>query len=82
MPNRYLCSVLDEMRNCHKSRNYSYLKGLIEEAQVLANRMEAALDDKKDIERYREMRSDLRKEIKELQKKRKKLGGPEVDPYV
>lgn len=82
MPNRYICSVLEEIRNCHKSRNYSYLKGLIDEAQTLVNRMEAALEDKKDIERYREMRSELRKEIKELQKKRHELGGPKEDTYL
>ena len=35
MVNRYLCSVLDEMRECNKSKNFSYLLGLIEEAQTL-----------------------------------------------
>ena len=41
MSNRYICTVLDEMRDCVKTSNFSYLSGLIEEAQSLANRMES-----------------------------------------
>lgn len=82
MPNRYICSVLDEMRQCHKSRNYSYLKGLIEEAQTHASRMEAAIGDLKDIEDLRERRSDLRAEVKALQQARHALGGPKPDKYL
>ncbi len=66
MANRYLCSVLDEMRECTKPLNFSHLLGLIEEAQTLANRMEANLYDIKDFER-------LRDDIKDLKKKKKKL---------
>lgn len=44
---RTLCDVLHEMRNCHRTRNYSYLMGLIEEAQMMGNRMEAGLHTKK-----------------------------------
>ena len=66
MANRYLCSVLDELRECTKNLNFSYLLGLIEEAQTLANRMEANLYDIKDFER-------LRDDIKDLKKKKKKL---------
>ena len=66
MANRYLCSVLDEMRECTKTLNFSYLLGLIEEAQTLANRMEAKLYDLKDLER-------LHDDIKDLKKKKKKL---------
>jgi pyrimidine operon attenuation protein/uracil phosphoribosyltransferase len=64
--NRYLCSVLDEMRECTKTLNFSYLLGLIEEAQTLASRMESKLFDVKDFER-------LHEEIKILKKKKKKL---------
>ena len=64
--NRYLCSVLDEMRECTKTLNFSYLLGLVEEAQTLGSRMEAKLYDIKDFER-------LHEEIKVLQKKKKKL---------
>ena len=66
MPNRYLCSVLDEMRECTKTLNFSYLSGLIEEAQTLGNRMEAKLYDIRDYE-------SLLDDIKELKKEKKKL---------
>ena len=66
MPNRLLCAVLDEMRDCVKTTNFSYLPGLIEEAQSLANRMEAHLYEIKDFNR-------LHKDIKALKKKKKKL---------
>ena len=63
MPNRLVCNVLDEMRECSKTRNFSYLDGLIEEAQVLVNRMESKLMDQKELdelnERIRESKSDL-----------------------
>ena len=66
MPNRLLCAVLDEMRECVKTLNFSYLLGLIEEVQTLGNRMESRLFEIKDFER-------LHKEIKALEKKRKKI---------
>ena len=73
MCNRYLCDVLREMRVCHETRNYSYLMGLIEEVQVLGNRMEAGLGDKHDVASYREERSRLKKEILELKKEKNTL---------
>ena len=66
MPNRTLCSVFNEMRKAYKTRNFSYLLGLIEEAQSIGNSMEAAIYDIGDIKRFREERSKLKKEIKEL----------------
>ena len=66
MPNRLLCAVLDEMRECVKTSNFSYLSGLIEEAQSLGNRMEAHLYDIKDL-------NHLHKDITALKKKKKKL---------
>ena len=66
MPNRLLCAVLDEMRECVKTLNFSYLPGLIEEAQSLGNRMESHLYDIKDFNR-------LNKDIKDLKKEKKKL---------
>jgi hypothetical protein len=66
MSNRPICSVLEEMRDCYKTRNFSYLKGLIEEAQSLANRMEAKLWTIKDFNR-------LEKKIKKLKEQAKKL---------
>ena len=67
MPNRTICSVLEEMRECLKTNNFSYLPGLIEEAQSLANRMESALWDQKD---YKHMQKNFRKlklQIKQLE---------------
>jgi len=77
---RYLCDVFDEMRKCNKTRNYGSLMGLIEEAQSMGNRMEAALntykDDRGDIDNCRKLlkqRKKLLKEIKELEEKRENL---------
>lgn len=64
-PNRTLCTVLSEMRKCHETRNYSYLPGLIEEAQMMGNRMESALYDRKDLDAARK---ELRKVRDELSK--------------
>jgi hypothetical protein len=66
MPNRLLCTVLEEMRECIKTLNFSYLLGLIEEAQTLASRMESRLYDMKDYDR-------LMEDIRDLKKKKKKL---------
>ena len=49
MPNRFVCDVLKEMRKCSETANYSYLAGLIEEAQTMFNRMEARLEDYADM---------------------------------
>jgi len=49
MPNRFVCDVLKEMRKCNETRNFSYLPGLIEEAQTMVNRMEARLEDYADL---------------------------------
>jgi pyrimidine operon attenuation protein/uracil phosphoribosyltransferase len=73
MVNRYLCSVLDEMRECTKTLNFSYLLGLIEEAQTLANRMEAKLYDIKDFERLRDDIAKLKKQKKKLVEKIEEL---------
>ena len=69
-PNRTLCNVLDEMRKCHETRNYSPMLGLIEEAQSMGNRMEAGLYDKNDVESARKQLKDLAKEIDTLQEKK------------
>ena len=65
---RTLCTTLEEMRTAHKVGNYSYLAGLIEEAQTYANRMESRLED------YRELFSkiqDVKKLYKELKQEKK-----------
>ena len=70
--NRYICDVLSEMRSCTKTMNFSYLLGLIEEAQTLALRMEAKLYEIKDYER-------LHEEIRALKKKKKALENKVVE---
>jgi hypothetical protein len=75
MPNRYLCTVLEEMRSCLKTHNFSYLDSLIEEAQILGNRMEAALYDVSDIKEYSERRHKLKQQVEKLEKHVKELGG-------
>lgn len=73
MPNRTLCEVLNEMRTCYETRNFSYLKGLIEEAQSMGNRMEAALGDKRDLEHWRDECSRLKKQVNDLRQKSESL---------
>lgn len=65
--NRTICSVFDDMRKAHETRNYSILMSLIEEAQTMANRMEAALGDLHDLEGLHEDIRKLRKELKDLE---------------
>jgi len=59
-PNRYICDVLEEMRKCHETRNYSYIPGLIEELQVISNRMESKISEKYD---YYTLRRELIKKV-------------------
>lgn len=72
-PNRYLCDILDEMRTCIKTLNFSSMLSLIEEVQVIANRMEAGLSDLKDRKSMLEDLSDLKDQIIKLDKQKKKL---------
>lgn len=61
MPNRTICAVLGEMRRCCETLNFAHLRGLIEEAQTMANRMEASLYDKDDY-------THIQKKVKQAQK--------------
>ena len=72
--NRTMCEVLHEMRECTKTRNYSYLLGLIEEAQSMANRMEAKLGQVKDIEKVDKRWTELKDKMAELRAEEKKAG--------
>lgn len=63
---RTLCNVLEEIRECDKTRNFSYLLGLVEEAQVMANRMEAKIEQINDYE-------DLKERYKDLEVRKKRL---------
>ena len=69
MPNRLVCRVFDEMRDCSKTRNFSYLDGLIEEVQVLVNRMESKLMDQKDLDELNEGIREGKVELKRLKQK-------------
>lgn len=77
MPNRTLCDVLSELRTCYENRNFSYMLSLVEEAQTMANRMEAALYDKSDLRYAREEYKKLKAKIAKLEKKAEKLEGGE-----
>ncbi len=72
-PNRTVCEVLDELRKCNETRNYAYMLSLVEEVQSLANKMEASLSDKGDVKSWTEERAKLKKEIRELEEKKKAL---------
>ena len=76
---RYICSVFGEMREALKPLkqtvpgSYRHLKTLIEEAQTLANRMEHALEVKKnhstfisELKRGKDIIKQYNKKIKEL----------------
>ena len=64
--NRTMCDVLEDMRRCDKTRSYTLLAGLIEESQIMANRMEAALSDQKDLIKLSLAVSEGRKEFNKL----------------
>jgi hypothetical protein len=68
--NRTICSVFEDMRKLDQTKNYGPILGLIEEAQMLANRMEAKLYDIKDLESLNDKYKKLRKECEELEKKK------------
>jgi hypothetical protein len=68
-----MCTVLDEMRQCIKRLNFSPMSALIEEAQILANRMEAALEDRGGIRTIASELTTLKKLRKELYKECKDL---------
>ena len=67
--NRTLCDVLEEMRTCVKGMTFGALPGLIEEAQLLGNRMETALGNMKEIPKMDQEYERLRQEIKKLNAK-------------
>lgn len=73
MTNRYFCTVIDEMRSCYKTRNFSHILGLLEELQSIGNRMEAKCGDITDRNIYLDEKKELKREIKDLKRKRAKL---------
>lgn len=81
IPSRLICTVLEEMRICTKTLNFAYLESLIEEAQVLANRMEAKLEDINDQESLRDDINALVKQKKKLKNEIKEAGEKPVTTF-
>lgn len=80
MPNRYVCYVLEEMRDQLKQlswrnvKRYKQITGLmIEEAQTMVNRMESALYDWNDLKGLREKVKKKEKQVKKLKEEIEKL---------
>ena len=48
MTNRYVCTILEEIRELDKTKRYDRLLGMIEEVQTAVNRMESKLHDYSD----------------------------------
>ena len=71
--NRYVCDVLEEMRTSVKTLNFAMIPSLIEEVQTMANRMEMALSDLKDLKLLKEDIVDKKEELDSLKDKIKKL---------
>ena len=67
--NRYVCDVLEEMRTRVKTLNFAMIPSLIEEVQTMANRMEMALEDMKDLKSLKNEIHDKKEELKILKKK-------------
>jgi len=69
-PNRTWCDVLEEIRKCFKTHNYSLIPGLVEELQTFGNRMEASLHDNRDLLEARVELKKLKGEYKDLEAKK------------
>lgn len=84
---RFLCDILQNMRQAYETRNFSYLPGLIEEVQYRAERMENAIEkvggwgSVRDLELKRiELKSNIRElqqELHDLKKKKEENNGEE-----
>lgn len=70
---RYICDVVEEMRECCKTLNFSTLRGLIAEIHSMGKRMEAGLQHKNDWEYWREKHQNERNEAKRLLKVTNKM---------
>lgn len=77
--NRTICDCLNEMRELTKTLNFSPILGLVEEIQTMANRMEARLDENKQIEGGYKVKKQLKEEIKLLEIKLKNLKQEETE---
>ena len=57
------CDVLRDMRKCCETLNFGPLPSLIEELQMIFNRMEGKLDQMKDVERLDKFLKERREEL-------------------
>ena len=71
--NRCVCDVLEEMRTSVKTLNFAMIPSLIEEVQTMANRMEMALEDMKDLKGLKDEIHDKKKEYETLKDKIRKI---------
>jgi wobble nucleotide-excising tRNase len=71
--NRYVCDVLAEMRTSVQTLNFAMIPSLIEEVQTMANRMEMALEDMKDLKGLKDEIHNKKAELKTLENKIKKI---------
>ena len=76
-----MCDVLREMRKCLKTNNFSYLGGLIEEAQSMGNRMEAGLENNSSRRYKLKMKiTKLKAKVKDLKRTSDKPVEPSQPP--
>lgn len=75
--NRTMCEVLDDIRKLDKTKNYGPLMSLVEELQMMGNRMEAHLYNKKDVHKFIRLRSKLKAQITKLKEEKQELKGEE-----
>lgn len=76
---RTMCDVLEDMRKCDSTKNYASLLSLIEEVQIMGNKMEAGLGYKKSIEDMHEECKRLDKKLKEKKKELEAVEGAKKD---
>lgn len=72
-PTRYICDVIEEMRKCYETRNFGYIIGLIEECQMLANRMESKLTENNGVETLHDQIKTLKKESAKLETEKENI---------
>jgi len=66
-PNRTMCDVLDAMLRMHEHYSFGELPGMVEELKYMAQRLESVIEDIRDIDKFKIMRSELKGELKKLQ---------------
>lgn len=78
--NRYLCDVFEDMRKCCEVSNYSSMMSLIEEAQIMGNRMEAKLEEGKKYSKLYDKVKEAKKHLRKLKKEIEELEAGKEKP--